>query len=288
MLATTQWGALLHFQAGWQETLMGDIAQGEPLTIHYDPKRLPVCRSGKYGTPIWWIQAEVRFYPSGETYVGPLVGRPVDAGWSDPLAPVPFTVPVPVDATQVEMWFHNSDYASCNAWDSRFGQNYRFSVARRGPQQPVAYRVGARRNPSIVYLAESVLTKRNVFPRTPSNPGADLQVQGNLKVWVKNLAYTKQVLIDVHGFDASDALVHAQTYALTYAGSSENGGDYFRFDGKLYQGAIATPGSVSPRPDVRKVQYRLYYEVNGETFTDGVLHQVLLPEDALVLAGAQG
>jgi hypothetical protein len=43
----------------------------------------------------------------------------------------------------------------------------------------------------------------------------------------------------------------------------------------------ATPGSVQPRPDARKVQYRLYYDVNYQVFTDGILHQSELPEDAV-------
>jgi hypothetical protein len=38
---------------------------------------------------------------------------------------------------------------------------------------------------------------------------------------------------------------------------------------------------VQPRPDARKIQYRLYYEVSGQVFTDGILHQQQLKEDAL-------
>jgi hypothetical protein len=39
-------------------------------------------------------------------------------------------VVVPMGATQVELWFRNSYQASsrCEAWDSRFGQNYWFNV----------------------------------------------------------------------------------------------------------------------------------------------------------------
>jgi hypothetical protein len=50
----------------------------------------------------------------------------------------------------------------------------------------------------------------------------------------------------------------------------------------VYQGATATPGSVQPKPDARTLQYRLYYELNYQVFTDGILHQFDLPEDALV------
>jgi len=44
--------------------------------------------------------------------------------------------------------------------------------------------------------------------------------------------------------------------------------------------SFLTPGSVQPRPEARKVQYRLYYEVNYQVFTDGILHHEL-QEDAV-------
>lgn len=34
--------------------------------------------------------------------------------------------------------------------------------------------------------------------------------------------------------------------------------------------------SVQPRPDARKIQYRLYYEIHYRVFTDGILHQLQL------------
>jgi hypothetical protein len=45
--------------------------------------------------------------------------------------------------------------------------------------------------------------------------------------------------------------------------------------------SFLTPGSVQPRPEARKVQYRLCYEVNYQVFTDGILHQHELQEDAV-------
>ncbi len=55
----------------------------------------------------------------------------------------------------------------------------------------------------------------------------------------------------------------------------------FRFDGSVYEGATATPGSVTPRPDVRQLQYRLYAEVAGRVVTDGQLHECALRADAV-------
>ena len=62
--------------------------------------------------------------------------------------------------------------------------------------------------------------------------------------------------IDVHLFDGQEGLIHAGTLMLSYSGV----GSAFQYaiSGKVYQGSTATP-----------------------VFTDGVLHQHELPEDAL-------
>src|SRR2546429_188971 len=54
---------------------------------------------------------------------------------------------------------------------------------------------------------------------------------------------------------------------------------------RIYQGTTATPGSVLPRRDARMLQDRLYYEVNYQVFTDGILHQFDLQQDAAVFLG---
>jgi hypothetical protein len=45
------------------------------------------------------------------------------------------------------------------------------------------------------------------------------------------------------------------------------GGDLFEFDDVLYHGSRGQPGSVSPRPDARRVQLRLYFEASWQLFT---------------------
>ena len=76
-----------------------------------------------------------------------------------------------------------------------------------------------------------------------------------------------------------DRLIQAQTVTLAYTGFGP--AFRFKFSGKMYQGSTATPGSVQPKPDARKVQYRLYYEINFQVYTDGILHQFELQEDAV-------
>jgi hypothetical protein len=59
---------------------------------------------------------------------------------------------------------------------------------------------------------------------------------------------------------------------LSWEGSASGVGDLFRFDSEIYGGLTATPGSVSPKPNAWLVQYRLYYAVEGDTYTDAILH----------------
>ena len=280
--------ATLSFFVGWCEELHGDLAQGGRLTIEYDPERTPICRRYHGGLPSWDLWGNVRFHPSGQLFSGNLVlhleGSPPRV--IVPPGPILLVVPVPADATQAELWFHNTDVFGCSAWDSRFGQNYWYDVARHGPVQPVAYRLGAIPSLAMVNIVAEAATKRNVFPRrsTGSAEGSDLQTWLTLTAWVNNVAFEKNVRVDVHVFDTVDVLIHSETLTLGYLEPARGGGDLFVFDGKIYQGSMATPGSVSLRPDAHVVQYRLYYAVNGQVFTDAILHQHELPEDALSTA----
>jgi hypothetical protein len=284
--------ATLRFVVGWHEELDGDLAQGGRLTIEYDPERTLGCRGYHAGRPGWDLWGNVRFHPSLQLFSGNLVlhfeGSPPQV--IVPPRPIPLAVPVPADATEAELWFENTDVFGCSAWDSRFGQNYWYDVARHGPLQPVSYRTGAVRSLEMVNTAADAATKRNVFPRRTQElaGGSDFQTWLTLTAWVNNVAFTKNVWVDVHVFDAADALLHSETLTLGYLEPAAGGGDLFVLDGKIYQGSMATPGSVSPRPDARLVQYRLYYEVNGQLFTDAILHQHELPEDALAIAEQEG
>ncbi|WP_437987399.1 hypothetical protein [Sorangium sp. So ce117] len=124
----------------------------------------------------------------------------------------------------------------------------------------------------------------NAFPRPAGGPsiGKDIQVHLDLVASVSHTAWGANAWIDFHVFDGDDVLIHAETLTLAYTGWGPI--QQYGFAGKIYQGPTATPGSVSPRPDARKVQYRLYYEIDGQVFTDGILHQAEVPEDALIRA----
>jgi hypothetical protein len=124
--------ALLRFARDYTQTLEGRLNPGGQLTIEYDPARAKLTHSLN-GFPAWGVQAFVRLVPGGEVVEGAAVvfqssfGRPAKR----PL-PRPVVVPIPDDATEVQVWFRNWTGADRPAefWDSNFGQNYRFPVDR--------------------------------------------------------------------------------------------------------------------------------------------------------------
>jgi hypothetical protein len=151
------------------------------------------------------------------------------------------------------------------------------------PKHSVSYRIGSIASLEMVKVFEEAVSKRNVFPipQVGSRHGTNLQTFLFVKCWVKNIAYTKNVWVDVHVFDGRDVLIDSETFTLSYLEPAGGGGNFFIFDAKIYQGSTGTPGSVSPKPGARKVQYRIYYDVNSQVFTDAIMRQHELQDDAV-------
>ena len=149
------------------------------------------------------------------------------------------------------------------------------------PPESVAIREEAVIEPATVRTAADAAVKHNTFPSRPGYPSGMTSLETHLHVeaWVKNTTYTKHVWVDVHVLEAGNTLVHTATLPLTYSRPAGDGGDIFVLDAPVYHGLVATPGSVELRPDVRRVQYRLYAELAGTVYTDGVLHQCVLRPD---------
>jgi hypothetical protein len=277
--------AMLAFKSGWVDERSGDVVRRGRVEIDYDIYRLPGCFRQRHGAEIGNTDVFVRFYPRGELSHGSVVQPVREGGVTISHAPLTFEIDVPSDATQMELWFHNYSFESgpCDTWDSRFGQNYWYAVQGDSPSvvdDPVRPRTNALVRPDIVSVLEQTASKRNVFPQPPSGSrnGTDIQTFLNLRAWVSDAVFGANAWIDVHAFDAQDQRIHAETIPLKYTGFGPFAS--FGFDGKIYQGTIATPGSVSPRPDARKIQYRLYYDIHYQVFSDGVLHQLELKDDA--------
>ncbi len=111
--------------------------------------------------------------------------------------------------------------------------------------------------------------------------GKDLRTFLDVRAWVRNVAFAKDVWIDLHVFDRDATRIEAATFGLAWEGSAGGFADLFRLQGEIYRGLTATPGSVSPRPNAWLVQYRLYYAVEGKLYTDAILHQLEVADDAV-------
>ena len=150
------------------------------------------------------------------------------------------------------------------------------------PARSVEPRADAVVDPAALHLTDDAAVKRNTFPSRPGYPSGmtDLQTHLHVEAWVANTAYAKSVWVDVHVFGHDGALVRAESLPLAYTRPAGDGGDLFVLESEVYQGLVATPGSVDPRPDARLVQYRLYAEVGGRVLTDGLLHRCTLAPDS--------
>ena len=162
-------------------------------------------------------------------------------------------------------------------------------AALQGPDRPidparaVSPRAGATVDPALLRVRDAAAVKHNTFPSRSGHPSgmAHWQTHLHVEAWVRNATYAKQLWADVHVFGHDGGLVASETCTLVYERPAGDGGDVFRLDCAVYEGTTATPGSAMPRPDVRVVQYRLYAELDGKVYTDGVLHDCLLKADVV-------
>ncbi len=151
------------------------------------------------------------------------------------------------------------------------------------PAQHVSPRAGATVDADVVQLREEAAVKHNTFPSWSGHAsgGAHWQTHLHVAAWVQNTTYAKSLWADVHVFAHDGTLVSSETCAFTYERPAGDGGDVFVLDCAVYEGATVTPGSATPRPDARVVQYRLYCALGDSVFTDGVLHECLLKSDII-------
>ena len=266
--------AVLAFLDGWRELQHGDITAGGSLVVRYDPSRL-------HGTGRE-IVGYARFLPGGQIRHATLRERRMPRTTA-----VAAEIRVPPETRQVELWFQCTDADGETIWDSRFGENYRFDVVRPRPNDSLHARAGAVVDAALICVAEDAAVKENAFESRPGYPRAGASLQTNLHVAARvqrpadAAGAAEGVWVDVHFFDADASLIHGDTLPLRRTGEADEGHDLYVLDGMLYQGSVATPGSVTPRPDVRSVQYRIYCQLGDRVVTDGVLHRCYLATDAV-------
>jgi len=141
------------------------------------------------------------------------------------------------------------------------------------PLQSVAFRDGAVPSTEMVTVLDESAAKVNA-KKDPNGDGAglDLETVLSVRAWVRNLGDRKSTWVDLHVFDDHNQLIRSETLPLDYVREADDGDEY-GFEGSVYRGTGASPGSVWLAPDARKVQYRLYYEAEGTVFSDGLLRQ---------------
>ena len=132
------------------------------------------------------------------------------------------------------------------------------SVMEAGTGAPVD--AGALRPDATVTL-ETV----NVFLDTASEPAPGLRLASlggrtlgeavalSVQAWVRNLAYDKEVWIDVRLLGGGGEVLHAESLPLQYQGPAEGGGDFFGVDATVPTSAssdatVPEPPSSSTTP----------------------------------------
>ncbi|MBZ4418959.1 DUF6209 family protein [Myxococcus sp. RHSTA-1-4] len=116
----------LTFNEGWTHSLFGTLQGGTTLMVDYDIDRLGQCRAYYMNYKAWGVYVNYRF--NG----GPVTSLPLTVSWGEWnlefWKQVPAFIPLPQGPATLEMWFSNIDRKNCEAYDSRYGQNYVFTV----------------------------------------------------------------------------------------------------------------------------------------------------------------
>jgi hypothetical protein len=150
------------------------------------------------------------------------------------------------------------------------------------PLESVSFRSGAVPDPGVVAVLEESAVKENARAKAARGGGVglDLETVLSLKARVRRPGRARCAWVDLHVFDDQEDLIQSETVALGCVGEDAEEGEVFGFEGNVYRGTGASPGSVWLAPDARKIQFRVYYEVDGTTFSDGLIHQHELPPDS--------
>ncbi len=153
------------------------------------------------------------------------------------------------------------------------------------PLESVEPRAGAVPNRDMVVVLEESATK--IDAKAGGGTGLDLETVLSVRAWVPRRGDVRYCWFDLHVFDDCDRVIRSETLPLEHVGEAQGGGDVFAFEGSIYRGTGASPGSVWLAPDARKVQYRVYCESGGTVYSDGLLRQHDLPPDADLSGAAE-
>jgi hypothetical protein len=157
------------------------------------------------------------------------------------------------------------------------------------PLESVGFRTGAVPSKEMVVVLDEAAIKKNIKAATSTSgsAGLDLETVLSVQAWIRRLGEPQFAWLDLHVFDDCDQLIRSVTLPLAYVRDAEDGGDVFGFEGGVYRGTGASPGSVWLAPDARKVQYRVYAETAGTVYSDGLLRQHDLLADSELTGAAE-
>jgi len=234
--------------------------------------------------PSWDITVNARFHPGLQLYSGKLV-RHLDeesGGLLIPPAELPYEMTIPATPVRWSCGFQNVDAGGCRAWDSRSGENYWFQVAPGTttiPVRSVAMRADAVQSRDVVNVVGEGAVKSNTFPgRAGQAPPRDAPGGGGLG---PEPCLRQVPMAGRPRLRRIRQPPRVAERAPRVPGPRSGGGDLFRGRPRHLPRVGGDPGLGLSRPEARKVQYRLYCDMNGKTFTDGVLHQHELSEDVV-------
>lgn len=112
----------LSFNADWTTTASAPLAVGQKLRIAYDVARSTQCRGDLNGHPGWSVTGSYR-----------IAGGPVGTFEAGGFSPSGGTQPAVIDLAaegDLEIWFQTTSVWGCTSFDSNFGKNYHFTIAR--------------------------------------------------------------------------------------------------------------------------------------------------------------
>jgi len=125
-------GPTLSFLADWTETQTGPVVAGQSVVLDYDLARNSPCRQTYNGAPTWSVTAVATFLPMRVVQQVSVVD--LTAGEARPTLA---RLHAPDGATELVLYFRNSDRAGCMAYDSDYGRDYHYPVVAapggRGP-----------------------------------------------------------------------------------------------------------------------------------------------------------
>lgn len=115
-------GAILAFDADWNESQSDAIHAGDAIVLHYDPARLAQCEYSTGGHAGWSITAH--YQVDGGATKSVMVTRPEGSSLvaADP------TVTLPQGGHDLALWFDATSAYGCHAYDSNMNANYHFTI----------------------------------------------------------------------------------------------------------------------------------------------------------------